>query len=253
MHRRSLLQGLAAGLLIGPSAAAAEPCVSPGATPTMVTGPFPPLAFRSQAAGRPNPGAHLALSENDMDLATVEGASGTPIGQVLALEILVLTAGCKPVQGADVELWQADKRGNYNHKNERSSVGPSDLDPNFGYWGSGKTDAEGKIRLRTVLPGAYPAGRTWWRPPHLHWSIAAQGLGRVTTQSFFDGDVLDGIEAIRGYNRDDLILHYRGDFAGGLRANALSDARRRATEELKVHFELDDAGTPFGKLVLRLG
>lgn len=251
VSRRNLLRGLGSSLLVGPAALAGEEACAVGTTPSMVTGPFPPASFRPQAAGRANPGAILDVRENDLDLAQIKDATEVAKGQLIRIEVAVLAA-CAPVAGATVQLWQTDTDGNYNHKNERRTVTADKLDPNFGYWGSGTTDADGKIRLRTIVPAAYPAGSGWWRPPHLHWSIEAPELGRVTTQSFFDGDALNEVGKIREFNDADLILNYLQDFRGRLRGAALDEARRRAIEELKVRFEPGEDGVPEGKLVLRL-
>lgn len=244
MKRRSLLAGLAA--------ACAVPSAALGRTPRMVTGPFPPEEFHPELFGRPNPGARRPVGEHDMDLAQVEGQEDRAKGQVVVVQGRVLAGSDRPVEGAEIEIWQADHAGHYNHENERRTVGPSDLDPGFGYWGSTRTGADGRFTLRTIVPGTYPASRDWTRPPHLHWTVGAQGLGEVTTQSFFEGDVLQGIETIRELNRVDPILHFGGGFARGLSSTELTRARKTALEELLVRFAPGEGGTPTGELILRL-
>lgn len=252
MERRSVLRGLAAGLLVGPVGARAEDgCTWAGPSPEMVTGPFPPSGFREQIGGRANPGAWREVAENDLDLVAVDGADGTPRGQVVILEVQVLTEGCAPVPGATVQLWQADAKGFYNHENE-GRVSPDQLDPAFGYWGEGVADDTGTVRVRTVVPGKYPAGASWYRPPHLHWSVVAAGLRPRTTQSYFEGDVLDGIAEIRALNQADLILNHRDAFTAGLEPAALEAVRRRSLAELVVRFAPGDDGIPVGALTLRL-
>jgi len=218
----------------------------------MVTGPFPPLAFRDTAAGKPNPGAWREVAETDLDLARVTGAATAAMGQVVRLQVIVLDAGCRPVPGAQVELWQADTKGFYNHRNE-VRVTADELDPGFGYWGSGRTDDAGRLTVRTIVPGAYPASSSWFRPPHIHWSVQGEGHAPLTTQSYFDGEGLDGVQAIRAHNDADRILNYRDGFEEGLRGKALEDARRVARAELVARFAVPEAGEPTGQVVLRLG
>jgi len=255
MNRRDLLTRLGgAGALTAlglTGSARAEECALEGPSVPAVTGPFPPIDFLPTLRGAANPGARRPVGENDMDLVALEGAAAAPKGQVVLVRGQLITAGCLPIVGASVQLWQADADGHYNHENERSSVGADDLDPNFGYWGSTLTDDEGRFQVRTVVPGAYPAGGKWWRPPHLHWRLQAEGLPEVITQSYFDGDALDGVRAIRKLNRDDYILNLRSGFTEGFEGEALERARQRVIRELVVPFVEEDIGV-VGSVVFRV-
>src|SRR5262249_33175531 len=62
----------------------------------------------------------------------------------------VLTRSCRPVAQALLDLWHADERGEYDNAG-------------FRYRGHLFTDAEGRYRLRTILPALYPR-----RPPVAH-------------------------------------------------------------------------------------
>ncbi|MEL6349450.1 MAG: hypothetical protein AAFV53_40480 [Myxococcota bacterium] len=259
--RREMLSGLGAALTVlgcgrptrgAPPDAAADACRFEGPTPHAVTGPFAPKAFRPILRDRPNPGAITPTPEVDFDLTTTAGRPGVARGQVVVIVGQVLAPNCQPVSGADLQLWQADAAGHYNHRNEGGRVSATDLDPAFGYWGNVQTDADGRFTLKTIVPGAYPADDGWWRPPHLHWRVAAQGLGQITTQSFFDGDVLDGIKQIRALNRDDLILNIRESFARSWQREHLPDARRRLREEMVANFTAQE-GIPTGTLIFHLG
>jgi len=53
------------------------------------------------------------------------------------------------------------------------------------------TDAEGRYRVRTIRPGAYPVMAGWTRPPHIHFKIARRGFHELTTQMYFAGDPLN--------------------------------------------------------------
>jgi protocatechuate 3,4-dioxygenase beta subunit len=91
-------------------------------------------------------------------------------GQPLELVGFVLTRGCKPVAGALVDFWQADHKGEYDNSG-------------FRLRGHQFTDAEGRFRLRTVVPGVY-AGRT----RHIHVKAQPKGEQILTTQLYFPGE-----------------------------------------------------------------
>src|SRR3954464_11165538 len=76
-----------------------------------------------------------------------EGMAGQPI----ELVGLVLSRACKPIAGALLDFWQADARGQYDNSG-------------FRLRGHQFTDADGRYRLRSVVPGVYPR-RT--RPIHV--------------------------------------------------------------------------------------
>jgi protocatechuate 3,4-dioxygenase beta subunit len=226
---------------------AAGVCDFEGATPSAITGPFLPSDFSGDASRGPI----LPVPETDFDLTQVAGGSGVPVGQVVVIRGTVLGPECRPVVGADLWLWQADSAGQYNHIGDIGRVSADKLDPAFGYWGRATSDSGGRFTLKTIVPGAYPASTGWWRPPHLHWSIRAAGRAPVTTQSFFDGDVLDGVAEIRDLNGRDHILNMQQGFEGRLRGEALSVARRRLKDEMTARFSVQD-GVPIGELVFRV-
>jgi len=91
-------------------------------------------------------------------------------GQPLELVGFVLTRSCKPVSGAIVDVWQADNQGDYDNSG-------------FRLRGHQRTDAEGRYRFRTIVPGAYE-GRT----RHIHVKVAPPGGRLLTTQLYFPGE-----------------------------------------------------------------
>jgi len=95
-----------------------------------------------------------------------EGMSGQPI----ELVGLVLSRACKPLAGALLDFWQADAKGQYDNSG-------------FHLRGHQFTDAEGRYRLRSVVPGVYP-GRT----RHIHVKVQPPGGGLLTTQLYFPGE-----------------------------------------------------------------
>jgi protocatechuate 3,4-dioxygenase beta subunit len=91
-------------------------------------------------------------------------------GQPLELSGVVLTRGCRPVARALVDIWQADDAGDYDNNG-------------FRLRGHQYTDADGRYRFRTVMPGAYP-GRT----RHFHIKVQPPGGRVLTTQLYFPGE-----------------------------------------------------------------
>ena len=95
-----------------------------------------------------------------------EGMAGQPI----ELVGFVLTGACKPLAGALLEFWQADDKGRYDNAG-------------FRLRGHQFTDAEGRYRLRSIVPGVYP-GRT----RHIHVKVQPRGGRVLTTQLYFPGE-----------------------------------------------------------------
>ena len=88
-------------------------------------------------------------------------------GQPLDLVGFVLTRGCKPLAGALIDFWQADDKGEYDNTG-------------FRLRGHQFTDADGRFRLRTIVPGVYE-GRT----RHIHVKAQPKGGRILTTQLYF--------------------------------------------------------------------
>ncbi len=95
-----------------------------------------------------------------------EGMAGQPIELVGS----VLSRTCKPLAGALLDFWQADAKGQYDNSG-------------FRLRGHQFTDAEGRYRLRSVVPGLYP-GRT----RHIHVKVQPSGGRLLTTQLYFPGE-----------------------------------------------------------------
>lgn len=94
---------------------------------------------------------------------------GGVTGTRLTITGYVLTTACKPVRRAKLDFWQADARGGYDNDGYRLR-------------GHQFTDAAGRYRLETIVPGLY-TGRT----KHIHVKVQAPGRDVLTTQLFFPG------------------------------------------------------------------
>ncbi len=134
----------------------------------------------AQAPLPPTPACH---DGDDATLAQTEGPYFKPssperielieagmAGQPIELAGFVLSRSCKPIGGALLDFWQADAKGQYDNSA-------------FRLRGHQFTDAEGRYRLKTVVPGNYD-GRT----RHIHVKVQPRGGSVLTTQLYFPGE-----------------------------------------------------------------
>ncbi|HEX7250226.1 MAG TPA: intradiol ring-cleavage dioxygenase, partial [Burkholderiales bacterium] len=77
--------------------------------------------------------------------------------KALVVTGLVLSPQCRPVPNALLDFWHADEAGEYDNAG-------------FAFRGHQFTDAQGRWRLETVVPGEYPG-----RARHLHVKVQAPG------------------------------------------------------------------------------
>ena len=96
-------------------------------------------------------------------------ATAATKGTHLILTGRVLGTRCQPLTGARVDFWQANATGSYDNSG-------------YKFRGYQLTDAKGRYRLVTVVPGLYP-GRT----EHIHVKVTPKGRATLTTQLFFPG------------------------------------------------------------------
>jgi protocatechuate 3,4-dioxygenase beta subunit len=92
------------------------------------------------------------------------------------------------LNGAKVEVWQADHVGRY------------DLD-GYRYRATLVADADGKYGFESVMPGHYP-GRVC---QHIHYLVSAPGHKPLTTQLYFATDPVFEGDPEHNYTRDPLI------------------------------------------------
>ncbi len=119
--------------------------------------------------------------------------AGEPIGERIILHGRVLDEDGQPVPQTLVEIWQANAAGRYAHGVDNHDA---PLDPNFSGTGRAITDAEGRYRFLTIMPGRYPFQNHYnaWRPAHVHFSLLGSNfLSRLVTQMFFPGDPAAGV------------------------------------------------------------
>ncbi|WP_291866789.1 intradiol ring-cleavage dioxygenase [Bradyrhizobium sp.] len=117
-------------------------------------------------------------------------------GQPIELVGFVLSRACKPHAGALLDFWQADDQGRYDNSG-------------FRLRGHQFADAEGRYRLRSIVPGNYP-GRT----RHIHVKVQPRGGRVLTTQLYFPGESQNRSD---GLFRKELLVRTAknaGSFAG---------------------------------------
>ena len=193
--RRIALQAALGGLSFSVTAGLAA------TTPTQTAGPFFPKHDQP---------------DKDFDLTRIEGHAHPAHGEVIVVWGRVLDEQGQPVAGALVDAWQANMHGRYAHEADTSTA---PLDPDFQGWARLRTDVDGRFRVRTIKPGAYPVEANWSRPPHIHFKVARRGFHELTTQMYFAGDALKDIDrlllAVPKADRPKLVVAFTAGADGG--------------------------------------
>ena len=167
--RRRLVMACLAGMTAPTWLAAAETRRSLAA---MTEGPFyPPERWRGRDG------------DWDADLTQVKRGSQLNVarGEHLALALRVIDGQGRPIDQAQVEIWQCDALAHYTHPSVAAE--PGRFDPGFQGFGAARSGKDGSVGFRTIRPQAYP-GRT----PHIHVKVRHPSVGELTSQLFVAGD-----------------------------------------------------------------
>jgi protocatechuate 3,4-dioxygenase beta subunit len=123
-----------------------------------------------------------------------------------------------PIREAQVELWQCNAAGRYDHPGD--SANPAALDPNFQGFARLATDRDGQFKFRSIKPKDYdtPIGR---RTPHIHYDIRGH-RERLVTQMYFPGEPLNDIDFLlkNASPRESVIAEAIDPLSGDLGATA---------------------------------
>jgi protocatechuate 3,4-dioxygenase beta subunit len=136
------------------------------------------------------------LKRSDIRVDPSDGSvkSGVPLRLTLRVSA-VDGAGCNPLFGAIVDLWQCDAIGVYSAVNDPESQSTAARNFLRGYQ---VTQADGSTQFTTIYPGWYP-GRT----VHIHFKVRVNdksGRGQeLTSQLYFDDALTDRIHAQSPY------------------------------------------------------
>jgi protocatechuate 3,4-dioxygenase beta subunit len=226
LTRRSFLEKAAAAgaLAFAPGCSSTDPVADPGSAGTAATAqpnpspdappPVAPSGDSKQPPVDPPP-TEACLESEDNPLGPYysanapvktslreSGMAGTP----LVVEGFVLGLGstgktCSALTGAEVDVWHADDAGDYDN------VG-------FTLRGVFVSDANGKYRMETILPGRYLDGAEY-RPRHIHVRVRAPGRTELITQLYFEGDPYNATD---GMFKQALTMKPKDDGKGGLTA-----------------------------------
>ena len=169
-RRRFLKTGIAGSM--GAAAGMASGGTHPP-TPSQTEGPFYPIQ---------------AQKDKDFDLTQVEGRQGTAKGDVIWVEGTVVDTEGNPVEGATVDIWQANAAGRYAHPHDDHDA---PLDPNFQGWAIVPSGKQGGFKFKSIRPGAYPLGRRSHRTPHIHFKVSKRGYVELVTQMYFPGEPMN--------------------------------------------------------------
>jgi protocatechuate 3,4-dioxygenase beta subunit len=118
-------------------------------------------------------------------------------GALLGLELVVVNADtCAPIADAAVDIWHCDAEGLYSGFVAESEAangggGQGANDETVFLRGTQISDAAGKVRFETIIPGWY-RGRT----VHIHVKVNVGGSEIHTGQLFFDDSVMDDVFAV---------------------------------------------------------
>lgn len=105
-----------------------------------------------------------------------ENRPGVPLR--ILLQILDV-GGCRPIEGARVDLWHADARGVYSGYDRQSDSRDLSTKGETFLRGTQLADAAGQVEFRTIYPGWY-TGRT----PHIHFEVFLDSKNVLTGQLY---------------------------------------------------------------------
>ena len=92
---------------------------------------------------------------------------------------------CRPVANATLDIWQTNARGLYSNF---FGFGARTNPRTFNLRGRMRSDADGRYRFDSIVPGRYPLFWPLTRPRHIHLIVTHPLYEALTTQIYFEGD-----------------------------------------------------------------
>jgi protocatechuate 3,4-dioxygenase beta subunit len=172
-------------------------------SPIVTQGPYYPLAD------------DIPL-DKDNDLVQLNNNTSLAAGVVTYIRGRILTSGGSPIRGALLELWHADREGDYVYS---TGVGRNPAcDANFAGFGQFLTGSDGRFLFRTIKAGLYN-GRT----RHTHFGVTIPGrTTRSTTQTFWNETAL-GLNGVAWETQNSNDMVFQGITDAAQRASVLLD------------------------------
>ncbi|MEW9807936.1 intradiol ring-cleavage dioxygenase [Mesorhizobium sp. ZMM04-5] len=135
-------------------------------------------------------------------------------GEDMVISGRILDTEGKPVDGAVLDVWQANDEGFYD-------VQQKGIQPDFNLRGVFRTGADGRYWFRAVKPRFYPIpddgpvgqllealDREPYRPAHLHFILKADGFATLVTHIFDPDDPYIDTDAVFGV-KESLLAEFR--------------------------------------------
>ncbi|NBV06452.1 MAG: hypothetical protein EBS06_04355 [Proteobacteria bacterium] len=133
-----------------------------------------PTAARFFAADISMPD-HFSTSNN---LAKKVGSFYRAFGEIIFIKGTIVDSFGVPIEGAVVEIWQANAAGKYHTLLDPDS---EYIDKYFNMSGRAITDNFGQYDFITIMPGSNPG-----RAPHINMNIYHQRFGKLETEMYFE-------------------------------------------------------------------
>lgn len=137
------------------------------------------------------------------------------VALLINLKIQDQSEDCKPIAGAQVDVWHCDADGNYSEYGANRLQEADYRNVSF-LRGRQTTDQNGEVSFISIFPGWYPG-----RAPHIHVEVIKDGKSLLATQVAFPESSTSVVYSTQGYkgkedtpNADDGL--FRNSLAGNM-------------------------------------
>ncbi len=156
-------------------------------TPALTEGPYYTFSSQNQVvqSGSSYYDSHFFTTEGtDNDLTHIASSGAQCTGTLFLLSGTLVNTSGAAINGATIELWEADNNGIYNYASSGSGTNNyAGRDKLFQGYGKATTDGTGAWSFRTIKPGKYVG-----RVRHFHFKVVVGGSTLLTSQFVFSED-----------------------------------------------------------------